>query len=199
MGDDEYRPISRRGTNLTDAGGIGYTVVDSIDTILIMGLNEEYSRARAWVADSLSFDRNGSFNTFEVCSLLCLFALIHLSYEQITIRILGGLLSAYHLSSGDSLYLERATELADRLLPVFETPSGLPLSMVNLALRQGSDEPYSPGIVSTAEAATLQLELRYLSFLTENDEYWDRAEKVCSPLSLRTTRQMSCLLGHQGH
>ena len=99
---------------------------------------------------------------------------------QVTIRVLGGLLSAYHLSSGDSLYLDRAIELADRMLPVFETPSGLPLSMVNLGLRQGVDAPDSPGIVSTAEAATLQLELRYLSFLTENDEYWDRAEKVFS-------------------
>jgi endoplasmic reticulum Man9GlcNAc2 1,2-alpha-mannosidase len=97
----------------------------------------------------------------------------------VTIRVLGGLLSAYHLSSGDSLYLDRATELADRMLPVFETPSGLPFSMVNLGLRQGIDDPYSHGIVSTAEAATLQLELRYLSFLTDDDEYWDRAENVC--------------------
>lgn len=161
MGDDEYKPISRKGTNLTDAGGIGYTVIDSIDTIQIMGLDEEYKRARTWIANSLSFDRNGSFNTFEV-----------------TIRMLGGLLSAYHLSSGDSLYLDRAIELADRMLPVFETPSGLPLSMVNLGLSQGMDNTDSPGVLSTAEAATIQLEFRYLTFLSENDEYWDRAENV---------------------
>lgn len=98
--------------------------------------------------------------------------------------MLGGLLSAYHLS-GEDLYLERATDLADRMLPVFDTPSGLPLSMVNLALRQGVDNSDSPGIVSTAEAATLQLEFRYLSFLTENNEYWDRAEKVHPFVSLR--------------
>ena len=71
MGDDEYRPISRKGTNLTSAGGIGYTVVDSIDTMQIMGLDEEYKRARAWVANSLSFDRNGHFNTFEARPLSC--------------------------------------------------------------------------------------------------------------------------------
>jgi hypothetical protein len=46
MGADEYHPISREGTNLTSAGGIGYTVVDSIDTMLLMGLDEEYARAR---------------------------------------------------------------------------------------------------------------------------------------------------------
>ena len=66
MGDDEYRPISRKGFNLTEAGGVGYAVVDSIDTMLIMGLHEEYQRARAWVANSLSFDRDGGFSTFEV-------------------------------------------------------------------------------------------------------------------------------------
>jgi mannosyl-oligosaccharide alpha-1,2-mannosidase len=116
----------------------------------------------------------------------------------VTIRVLGGLLSAYHLSSGDSLYLDRAIELADRMLPVFETPSGLPFSMVNLGLRKGVDEPDSPGIVSTAEAATLQLELRYLSFLTENDEYWDRAEKVF-PFVVLGAMLLSLLTGHENH
>lgn len=66
MGDDEYHPISRKGSNLTYAGGIGYTVIDSIDTMLIMGLDDEYQRARSWVANKLSFDRDGNFNTFEV-------------------------------------------------------------------------------------------------------------------------------------
>jgi endoplasmic reticulum Man9GlcNAc2 1,2-alpha-mannosidase len=66
MGDDEYHPISRKGTNLTEAGGIGYTVVDSIDTMLIMGLVDEYARARDWVANKMMLDRNANFNTFEV-------------------------------------------------------------------------------------------------------------------------------------
>ena len=117
---------------------------------------------------------------------------------QVTIRVLGGLLSAYHLS-GDSLYLDRAIELADRMLPVFETPSGLPRSMVNLGLRQGVDDPDSPGIVSTSEVATLQLELRYLSFLTENDEYWDRAEKVSSFGASGVRVSHEWLIGHQNH
>ena len=54
--------------------------------------------------------------------------------------------------------------------------------MVNLHLRKGIDDPYTPGLVSTAEAATLQLEFRYLSFLTENDRYWEAAEWVRIPL-----------------
>ncbi len=66
MGADEYHPISRNGSNLTEAGGIGYTVVDSLDTILMMGLQDEYARARKWVAEKLTFDKDGDFNTFEV-------------------------------------------------------------------------------------------------------------------------------------
>ncbi|KAL1951025.1 hypothetical protein VTO73DRAFT_174 [Trametes versicolor] len=160
MGDDEYHPISRKGTNLTEAGGIGYTVVDSIDTMLIMGLHDEATRARDWIANKMTFERDAEFNTFET-----------------TIRVLGGLLSAYALSR-DEMYIEKAKDLADRMMPAFETPSGLPLSMVNLAARKGIATGDNKGLVSTAEVATLQLEFRYLSHLTGNERYWDVVEKV---------------------
>lgn len=66
MGADEYHPISHTGSNLTQAGGIGYMVVDAIDTMLLMELGAEYQRARSWIKDNLSFERDGNFNTFEV-------------------------------------------------------------------------------------------------------------------------------------
>ena len=66
MGDDEYHPIAQRGSNLTFAGGIGYTVIDVLDTMQIMDLKDEYRHARQWVAENLSFDRDGKFSTFEV-------------------------------------------------------------------------------------------------------------------------------------
>ncbi|KAJ7726561.1 glycoside hydrolase family 47 protein [Mycena maculata] len=159
MGADEYHPISHRGTNLSHTGGIGYTIVDAIDTMLLMGLHDEYTRAAAWVRTSLTFDRDGRsrcFNTFET-----------------TIRVLGGLLSAYHFSS-DPMYLTHAVDLADRILPVFDTPSGLPLTSVNLATRRG----IADALVSTAEATTLQLEFRDLARLTGNATYWHKVEKV---------------------
>ncbi|KAF8808192.1 glycoside hydrolase family 47 protein [Phlegmacium glaucopus] len=161
MGDDEYHPLAKRGSNLTEAGGIGYMVVDVIDTLQLMDLQDEYSRARQWISDKLSFERNDTFSVFET-----------------TIRVLGGLLSAYHLSGGDSLYLEKAIELADRMLPAFNTPSGLPLPVINLALRKGLHTKDFPGLSSIAEVATLQLEFRYLSHLTGNEEYWQAVEKV---------------------
>ncbi|KAF7367767.1 alpha-1,2-Mannosidase [Mycena sanguinolenta] len=163
MGSDEYHPISHRGTNLSHSGGIGYTVVDAIDTMLLMGLHQEYSRASDWVRNSLSFDRDGRnkvFNTFET-----------------TIRVLGGLLSAHHLSS-DDMYLRHAVDLADRMLPAFDTPSGIPFTSIDLAARAGI--PDAANHISTAEATTLQLEFRDLAQLTKNSDYWYKAEKVMS-------------------
>ncbi|KAK0487864.1 glycoside hydrolase [Armillaria novae-zelandiae] len=160
MGSDEYHPLTHTGSNFSAHGGMGYTIVDSIDTMYIMGLNKEYTRARRWVEQSLSFDKEGSFSTFET-----------------TIRVLGGLLSAFTLTQ-DRLYVHRAIELADRLLPAFDTNSGLPLPSVNLARRVGIADSVAPEIISTAEAATLQLEFRYLAQLAKRPEFWRKAEKV---------------------
>jgi len=115
--------------------------------------------------------------------------------------VLGGLLSAYHLSSGDTLYLEKAVDLADRILPAFDSSSGLPQSMVNLGTGRGIPNADFPSLVSTAEVATLQLELRYLSYLTGNDVYWRKAENVrtsrdCQVISI-ITEVISGYANHQ--
>lgn len=90
--------------------------------------------------------------------------------------MLGGLLSAYALSGKDELYLRRAQELADRLLPAFNTPHGLPIPNVNLHGEPNPNRNTEP--VSTAEAATLQLEFKYLSHITGKEVYWRASEKV---------------------
>lgn len=86
-------------------------------------------------------------------------------------------MTAYHLTN-DPLYLDKAKDLADRILPVFDTPSQLPTSYINLAKREGVRDKDNNGLVSTAEVSTLQLEFRYLSYLTDNDAYWDAVERV---------------------
>jgi mannosyl-oligosaccharide alpha-1,2-mannosidase len=184
MGADEYHPISHNGSDSAAAGGIGYTVVGALDTILLMGLNVEYRRARAWIEHELTFDRDAEFNTFEVRSFFetpCVTRpeALHLAFVvQATTRVLGGLLSAHHHSGGDALFLKRARDLADRILPAFDTPSGLPLSMVNLQRRKGVPSKDNDGLVTTAEVSALQLEFRYLSELTGDDTYWKTAERV---------------------
>jgi hypothetical protein len=70
MGSDEYHPIARKGSNLNHEGGVGFTVVDAIDTMQIMGLTDEYQRAKDWIAQNLTFERDGNFNTFEVRACL---------------------------------------------------------------------------------------------------------------------------------
>jgi hypothetical protein len=72
------------------------------------------------------------------------------------------------------MYLQHAVDLADRMLPVFDTPSGLPLTSINLQKRVGIADQS----ISTAEATTLQLEFRDLAELTKNATYWHKAEKV---------------------
>lgn len=96
---------------------------------------------------------------------------------QTTIRVFGGLLSAYYLS-GDELFLTKSKDLGDRLVFAFNSPSGLALSSVNFKTGRASGDHGMPGHISTAEAATLQLEFRYLSHLTGNITYWRAAEKV---------------------
>jgi endoplasmic reticulum Man9GlcNAc2 1,2-alpha-mannosidase len=177
MGDDEYSPIKMKGSNLSDAGGIGYMITDALDTMLIMGLEQEYARAHSWVSHKMSFDHKGTYNTFEV-RFYGLSILGSHSSVQVTIRVLGGLLSAYHLSGQDPIFLQRAVELADRILPAFDTPSGFPLTNIDLGDRQGVPDSEFPKAVSTAEISTLQLEFRYLSFLTNDDTYWHKVEQV---------------------
>ena len=86
-GHDELRPISRSSSEWF---GLGLTIIDSLDTMLLMNLHEEFQQARDWVANSLTFEKNVDVNLFET-----------------TIRVLGGLLSAYHLSQ-DDLFLKKA-------------------------------------------------------------------------------------------
>ncbi|KAH8921736.1 glycoside hydrolase family 47 protein [Atractiella rhizophila] len=154
---DEYHPLSRKGSNLEgrpEGQGIGYTIVDSIDSLLLFGMEEEYQRARAWVEKKLNFDVDGKTHAFEA-----------------TIRILACL-------TRTKLYLDKAIDLADRLMPIFDTPSGIPLSYVELKTRTAIADPDNQGFSSIAEAGTLQLEFKYLSELTGDPKYWKAVEKV---------------------
>lgn len=86
-GHDHLKPISQTHH---DWFNLGLTLVDSLDTMYIMGLETEFQEARDWVRDSLAFNANRDINLFET-----------------TIRVLGGLLSTYHLSA-DDVFLDKA-------------------------------------------------------------------------------------------
>nr|XP_033817440.1 endoplasmic reticulum mannosyl-oligosaccharide 1,2-alpha-mannosidase [Geotrypetes seraphini] len=155
-GRDELKPISK---SYSEWFGLGLTLIDALDTMWIMGLKEEFEEAKKWVETELSFEKKVDVNLFES-----------------TIRILGGLLSTYHLT-GDNLFLEKAKDLGNRLMPAFKTPSKIPFSDVNIG--QGSAHPPRWTSDSTvAEVTSIQLEFRELSRLTGDDKFQKAVDQV---------------------
>ncbi|CAN1249107.1 Mannosyl-oligosaccharide 1,2-alpha-mannosidase MNS3 [Linum perenne] len=172
MGYDELVPLSQRGTD--GLGGLGATIVDALDTAMLMGADDIVSEAGSWVEIHLSelIKKKGQVNLFET-----------------TIRVLGGLLSAYHLSGGEKganitgkgpnpvVYLDTARDLADRLLLAFtSSPTSIPFS--DVILHDPSAHRAPDGLSSTSEVSTLQLEFNYLSTLSGDPKYSMEAMKV---------------------
>ncbi len=127
--------------------------MDSLDSLLLLGFKEEAERARDSIVASLSFDRDIEVKNFEI-----------------TIRLLGGLLSAYQLMR-DSRLLGLADDLGQRLLPAFESRTGMPYMFVNLKTGKTRGVESNP-----AEIGTLLLEFGTLAKLTGKAVYYDRAK-----------------------
>lgn len=149
-GRDELKPATRTGGD--PWGGMGVTLVDSLDTLWVMGMKKEFDEATEWVRQSLSFSRVGKVSVFET-----------------TIRELGGLLSAYDLS-GSKVFLEKAKDLGNRLIRAFDGGIGLPRSQVDLSSGYASSG-WSGGSAILSELGTLQVEFRYLSHITGDPSY----------------------------
>ena len=165
--EDELAPVSKTGVEWLN---VGLTIVDALDTLLIMGLDDEVEEARSWIAsDAVSFDADKNANVFES-----------------TIRILGGLVAAHKLG-GDTVgggLLSKALDLAERLLPAFETKMGIPIMDVNFK----SGKPHQPAWTqksSLSEAGTLVLEWEAL------EEALRRAENTTTTTTTTTATGMS--------
>ncbi|KAF9662952.1 hypothetical protein SADUNF_Sadunf18G0107700 [Salix dunnii] len=161
-GHDELQPQTKDGVN--SFGGLGATLVDSLDTLFIMGLHEQFERAKEWVANSLDFNKDYEASVFET-----------------TIRVVGGLLSAYDLS-GDKVFLEKAKNIADRLLPAWNSPSGIPYNRINLAHGSAHNPGWTGGNSILADSGTEQLEFIALSQRTKDPKYQAKVEKVVKEL-----------------
>jgi mannosidase alpha-like ER degradation enhancer 2 len=84
---------------------------------------------------------------------------------------------------GDPAFLRLAIELADRLLPAFDSPTGMPFRYVNLHTGATRDSASNP-----AEIGTLMLEFGALSKITGNPVYYDRAKRAVEELFRRQSR-----------
>jgi glycosyl hydrolase family 47 len=163
-GHDELNPLTRTFHDWYDAPLL-MTAVDALDTLVIMGLNEEADKTRDYIAKNLSFDHD-----------------IYVKNFEITIRLLGGLLSGYQLS-GDQRLLDLAQELGTRLLPAFNSPTGMPYMYVNLKTGATKGAESNP-----AEIGTLLLEFGTLSKLTGKPVFYDKAKRALTELYKRRSK-----------
>ncbi len=153
-GHDELRPLSRKPFDWYGQSLL-MTPVDALDTLAIMGLKKQADDDRELIATRLDFDKD-----------------IYVKNFEITIRMLGGLLSGYQLT-GDERLLHKAEDLGKRLLPVFDSPTGLPYVYVNLHTGKTRGVASNP-----AETGTLLLEFGTLSKLSGNPVYYDKARNA---------------------
>jgi mannosidase alpha-like ER degradation enhancer 2 len=151
---DELKPVSKTPHDW-HAQSLLITPVDTLDTLLLIGAKTEADEAHKLIVENLSFDHDIDVKNFEI-----------------TIRVLGGLLSAYEMT-GDEKLLRLADDLGTRLLPVFESPTGMPYMYVNLKTGKVSGAKSNP-----AEIGTLLIEFGTLSRHTKKPVYYDKAKRA---------------------
>ena len=161
---DELKPVSSKPHDW-HAQSLLMTPVDTLDTLLLIGATKEAEEAKQLIVEKLSFDKDITVKNFEI-----------------TIRILGGLLSGYEMT-GDARLLQLADDLGARLLPVFDSPTGMPYMYVNLKTGKTSGAKTNP-----AEIGTLFLELGTLSRHTKKPVYYDKAKRALVELYDRRSK-----------
>ncbi|PKI84218.1 hypothetical protein MVES_001405 [Malassezia vespertilionis] len=170
-GADELRPVSQQPNN--NFNGWGATIVDALDTLLVMGLHEEYNLARNHVHDIDFYFVGGERSAYG-------FSDGRIPVFETAIRYLGGFLSAYDLTA-DTLMRDRAEELAQLILPAFDTLSGLPVGRMvfddKAEYTAESPRGKSESVV-LAEATSMLLEFTRLWQVTGNRTYFDRVQRV---------------------
>jgi mannosyl-oligosaccharide alpha-1,2-mannosidase len=162
---DEISPVS--GKFRDPFCGWAATLVDSLDTLWIMGLQEEFEDA-ARAVDLIDFTTSprSDIPVFET-----------------TIRYLGGLLAAYDVSGG--IYknlLAKAVELADILMGAFDTPNRMPVLFYRWKPTFASQPHRASQRSSTAELGSLAMEFTRLAQLTKDPRYYDAIARITNAL-----------------
>lgn len=155
---DELTPVSAHGK--TTFGGWAATLVDSLDTLHIMGFQREFTEAvHATTSLDWGTTEAGAVNIFET-----------------TIRYLGGLLSAYDLS-GDKNLLHKAVELGEMLYIGFDTPNRMPPFWLNF--EEARDGMMVAGRSDASAAPTsLCVEFTRLSQITGDPKFYDATDRI---------------------
>lgn len=153
-GSDDLKPLTKEPKNWYKTSML-MTPVDAFDTFTILGLTDEAKEAKELILARLDFNIDNDVQVFEI-----------------TIRLLAGLITAYELD-GNKKFLALAQDLGDRLMPAFNTPTGMPYRYVHLQTGKTRD-----GINNPAEIGTLMMEFGKLSKLTGKSKYYAAAKKA---------------------
>jgi mannosidase alpha-like ER degradation enhancer 2 len=175
---DELKPLSCTGSNVF--GGYSMTLIDSLDMLALVGDDAEFFKQVAYLSKNVNFDADLKVSVFET-----------------TIRVLGGLLSAHVLAlqkNADALgdydggLLPLAVRVADKLIPAFDTPTGIPFNEIHLQKGINKEDGHTS---CPAAAGTLLLEFGLLAQLTGNCTYLNLARRALfSVWRLRSAHQV---------
>lgn len=152
--------------------------MDTLSTLLIMKEFNQYNEAIKMLQNDLSFDKDVTVSVFES-----------------NIRVLGGLLSAHQLSvylrESDVEYdgkflLEKAIDLADRLIPAFDTATGIPYHVIHL--QHGVQKNEISSRTCPAAGASFLLEMGMLSKLTGDEKYIRLARRATDAIWSRRSK-----------
>nr|BAN20892.1 mannosyl-oligosaccharide alpha-1,2-mannosidase, putative [Riptortus pedestris] len=178
---DELMPLSCEGRyrgshpsrgDLDDTlGNFSLSLIDTLDTLVVLGDLAEFEHAVKLVIRDVTFDSDVTVSVFET-----------------NIRVLGGLLSAHILADyvkekigvmqwyrGE--LLEMAKDIGYRLLPAFNTTTGIPQARVNLKHGMKTGKLWNTRETCTACAGTMVLEMAALSRLTGESIFEEKADK----------------------
>ncbi|GAB1317516.1 Glycosyl hydrolase family 47-domain-containing protein [Madurella fahalii] len=166
---DELMPVSKSSKD--PFCGWAATLVDSLDTLWIMGLKTEFDDAVEAVKDI-------DFSTTPYRADIPVFETI--------IRYLGGLVAAYDVTGAhDGHYpvlLEKAVELAEILMSVFDTPNRMPILYYNWQPAYSTNPKRASRDVSVAELGSMGMEFTRLAQLTGKNKYYDAIARITDAL-----------------
>ena len=162
---DELSPII--GGHRDPFAGWGATLVDTLDTLWMMGLKEEFK-------DGVKAIENIDFTTSPRKDI---------PLFEAAIRYLGGLLAAYDISEGKyRVLLDKAVELAEILIGAFDTPNRMPMAFYYWTPAFASQPHRADTKATLAEIGSLSLEFTRLAQLTKEPKYYDAIARITNAL-----------------
>ncbi|KAI4270137.1 MAG: hypothetical protein L6R38_007222 [Xanthoria sp. 2 TBL-2021] len=168
---DELVPI--HGGYATTFGGWGATLVDSLDSLWMMGLTDDFEDAVKAVDEmDFSVPKMEDLNVFET-----------------TIRYLGGFLGAYDLSDAQyPILLDKAKEVGEFLYGAFDTPNRMPVTRWKWEeSKKGAKQEAHPNAL-IAEVGSLTLEFTRLAQLTDGVKFYDAIQRITDVLDENQNR-----------